>query len=116
MKRSYYDELIIWRVEKAWGVATQISRAPRDIRGKFEVWKDLVESQGPDPVSEMLGFEARTGNGQWEGSFFVSFGFLWKLRYCVRPEIREVLVLELESEYERQLNWEAELLRRERGA
>jgi hypothetical protein len=113
MIKRYYDELLLWRVNEARGTTTQIRRAPREIRGKYEIWRSLIELEGPDRVSEIRGFSASAGRGSWERTWYVELGFLWVLRCYTRPEIREVLVLKLQSGYEARVSWEAALERRE---
>ena len=113
MKTSCHDEFIMWRVNELWGTKAQISRAPREIRGKYEIWRSLIVFHGPDRVAKMDGFSPSSGFGLWEHTWFVALGFLWTLRCYTRPEIHEVLVLKLESGIEVWEAWEAELKRRE---
>jgi hypothetical protein len=99
MKSTSYDEKRMWRISWVRGVATQMERAPREILGKYAIWRTLIELEGPKGVHRV--WEPYVGHTLWEGTLYVPLGYGWTLRYVIRPEIDEVVVLAFESGYER---------------
>ncbi len=85
----------MWSVLVEKNALKSLSKAPSEIRERFEKWKDIVHIQGPRGLLGVKGFRDHMLKGQWHGARASRLNEQWRVIYCVTPRETKVLVLEL---------------------
>lgn len=85
----------MWKVLWERHVPKSLAKAPREIKEKFEKWKDIVHLQGPDGLRAIRGFRDHGLQGEWKGARASRLNEQWRVIYVVRAREVEILVLEV---------------------
>lgn len=72
-----------------------LEKAPREIREKFEKWKDIVQLQGVVGLLEIKGFRDHALKGEWQGARASRLNDQWRVIYFAETSEVKVLVMEV---------------------
>ena len=84
----------MWDVFLEKNAAKTLEKAPKEIREKFEKWKNIVQFQGPRGLFEIKGFRDHALKGEWQGARASRLNDQWRVIYYVVAN--EVRVFEME--------------------
>lgn len=85
----------MWEVYEKKTLAKAIKKIPKPILKKYEVWKRVVELQGPEGLKAIAGFHDEALQGNWRGYRSSRLNIQWRVIYKVSAEVLEVYVVEL---------------------
>lgn len=85
----------IWRVLLEKRAAKSLENAPKQVKEKFEKWKDIVQQQGPLGLSSILGFRDHALSGEWKGARSSRLSFKWRVIYYLENRELKVVVVEV---------------------
>lgn len=85
----------MWLILLEKRVDKTLEKAPREIREKFEKWKDIVHVQGPTGLHRIRGFRDHPLIGEWSGARSSRLNEQWRVIYFVVASEVKVLVLEV---------------------
>ena len=57
----------MWAVLEHRRVDRQLSRVPRNILQRYEIWKEIVAVSGPEGLRRVRGFNDEALSGNWKG-------------------------------------------------
>ena len=74
-----------WRIVETLRAQKAISKAPRQVRDKYEVWKQMIEGLGPLSVRvhNMPGFKDHALIGNWRGCRSSSLSNRYRVIYSL---------------------------------
>ena len=76
----------MWRIEEHRRVDKQFSGAPREIRKRYEKWKDIAMLSGPPGLRLVLGFNDEALSGKWDGHRSSRLGLQSRVIYLTVPD------------------------------
>lgn len=85
----------MWQIFEKKSVAKSLSRAPREVRVRYEAWKRIVELEGPAGLRLIKGFHDEALRGRWQGKRSSRLGIQWRVIYEVEKDDLYVYVLEV---------------------
>ena len=85
----------MWAIDQEKHVQKCLDRAPRRIQERFEIWKDIVVSQGPVGLLQIRGFYDHALSGQWKGARSSYLNDQWRVIYVIQARAIKVIVLEV---------------------
>ena len=57
----------MWDILEHRRVTRQLSRIPRNILQRYEIWKEIVAVSGPEGLRRIRGFNDEALSGEWKG-------------------------------------------------
>jgi mRNA-degrading endonuclease YafQ of YafQ-DinJ toxin-antitoxin module len=82
-----------WRVlEHRTRAAKVIDGAPKQVQEKYEFWRQMMASQGPEAVRAYPGFRDHALKGAWEGSRSSYLNDQYRVIYRLEREAATVVV------------------------
>jgi mRNA-degrading endonuclease YafQ of YafQ-DinJ toxin-antitoxin module len=82
-----------WRVlEHRANAGKVIDRAPKQVQEKYEFWRQMMESHGPEAVRTFPGFRDHALRGAWEGSRSSYLNDQYRVIYRLEREAVTVVV------------------------
>jgi len=81
----------MWEILEHRRVAKQLDALPLEILKRYEKWKDILRSSGPQGLRMIRGLNDEPLQGEWNGHR--SSGLNQQYRVIYRVETHEVLVL-----------------------
>lgn len=85
----------MWQILELKTVRKQIKKAPKEVLQKYELWKSIVEIDGPSGLRQIPGFKDHALTGDWKGSRSSYLNKHWRVIYKKNKDQLEVLVLEV---------------------
>ena len=73
----------MWQIEEHRRVDRQVASAPREIRRRYEKWKDIAALSGPAGLRLIKGFHDEALRGKWKGYRSSRLGDQWRVIYRV---------------------------------
>lgn len=80
----------MWTILEKKSVVKELKKAPNEILDKYEVWKRVVEIEGPQGLKKIRGFNDEALKGEWKGFRSSRLNEQWRVIY--RVEGKETLV------------------------
>lgn len=60
---------MMWTIKEHKNRAVKvINKAPKHIKEKYELWKQIMQTDGPEGVRAFPGFKDEALKGEWQGS------------------------------------------------
>jgi len=81
-----------WRILESVYAQKIISRAPLQVRQKYEFWKEQIEDDGPMGIRKWKGFYDHLLKGVWEGYRSSYLNKQYRVIYRIETENRTVFV------------------------
>ncbi len=85
----------MWTVYEKKIVQKMIKKMPRDILIRYEVWKRIVELEGPNGLKIIKGFHDEALKGKWKGFRSSRLGIQWRVIYKINKDYLTVYVFEI---------------------
>jgi proteic killer suppression protein len=85
----------MWELVEHRNVAKQLRKPPKSVLEKYQIWKDIVISDGPDKLREFPGFHDEKLKGTRSGQRSSRLSLQYRVIYEVERTEVIVYVLEL---------------------
>ncbi len=85
----------MWEVYEHRRVVKGLKRLPINILKRYEKWKDIVRTTGPEGLKLIKGFCDEALQGEWEGHRSSRLGDQYRLIYQVVSQEVVVLVVDI---------------------
>ncbi|MCX7977886.1 MAG: type II toxin-antitoxin system mRNA interferase toxin, RelE/StbE family [Bdellovibrionaceae bacterium] len=85
----------MWNVFLEKNAVKALNKAPKEIQENFEIWKDIVQMQGPKGLLEIKGFRDHALKGEWQGARASRMNDQWRVIYYVIDNEVKILVVEV---------------------
>lgn len=76
----------MWQVLEHRRVAKSLTKAPVEVRKRYEKWKDIVAISGPDGLRQIRGFKDEALSGQWKGFRSSRLNIQYRVIYKVEKD------------------------------
>ncbi|HLB56169.1 MAG TPA: type II toxin-antitoxin system mRNA interferase toxin, RelE/StbE family [Coxiellaceae bacterium] len=70
-------------------------RIPKHILKQYELWKRIVELQGPNGLREIRGFHDEPLKGDWQGFRSSRLNRKWRVIYAAEDDVCEIYVVDI---------------------
>ncbi len=89
----------MWRVVEERGVQKAIAKraVPADILKRYEAWKSIVLTGGPEALRALSGLRDRALDGEWKGFRSSSLNDSWRVIYRIVRDAVEVAVVRVSA-------------------
>lgn len=81
-----------WLVVESTKIVRSLGRLPKQVLKKYEVWKDIVEDEGPQGLRVRKGLRDHALKGDLKGWRASYLGDQWRVEYRVKKSCVQVLV------------------------
>ncbi len=85
----------MWAVFESSSAAKTLAKAPREIRQKYDVWRNIVQVSGPAGLRLIKGFHDEALHGEWLGHRSSRLNVQFRLIYRVETATVRVYVLDV---------------------
>ena len=85
----------MWTIYEKKTVVKQIKRIPKEILKNYELWKHIIELEGPQGLKLIKGFQDEPLKGEWKGYRSSRLNLQWSVIYKVEHKQFEIYVVEL---------------------
>ena len=83
----------MWEIYEHRRVVRQIQRLPAEILKRYEKWKDIVATSGPQGLRAIRGFNDEPLSGEWRGHRSSRLGQQYRVIYRIERDIIRVEVV-----------------------
>ena len=87
----------MWQIFEKRTLQKAIRKTPKNIVKQYEIWKRIVELEGPSGLKEIKGFHDEPLKGDWNGFRSSRLTKQWRVIYCVEKEIFSVYVIDINA-------------------
>jgi toxin HigB-1 len=74
----------MWEIYEHRKTVKQLESLPTDVLKRYEKWKDIVSTSGPDGVRNIKGFKDEALRGEWKGHrssrLDIQYGVIYKIQ------------------------------------
>lgn len=85
----------MWQLYEHRSLNKKFHSIPLNIRKHYEIWKRVVELEGPQGLRLVRGFHDEPLKGQWKGYRSSRLSLQWRVIYKVENELLEVYVIDV---------------------
>ena len=85
----------MWSVYEKKSLIKGMGKVPLQIRKHYEIWKKVVELQGPQGLRLVKGFRDEALQGEWSGYRSSRLSLQWRVIYKVERKQLEVYVISI---------------------
>ena len=83
---------MFWTIRESRAVTKEVPRFPLQIRERYEAWKAIVRTHGPQHLRQIKGFHDEALRGEWQGYRSSRLNLQYRVIYTVVEESVVVLV------------------------
>ena len=85
----------MWDIYEKKTLSKQLKKAPKDIIKRYELWKRIVELEGPKGLQLIKGFRDEFLKGELKGYRSSRLSKQWRIIYQANNKICEVYIIEV---------------------
>ena len=85
----------MWQVYEKKTFSRTLKKIPQEVIKNYEVWKRIVELEGPKGLKLIKGFRDETLRGKWRGYRSSRLNKQWRVIYKHEKKLFEIFVIEL---------------------
>ena len=85
----------MWKLYEKKTLAKQLRKVPKEVLMNYEIWKRIVELEGPQGLKLIKGFRDEALKGDWKGYRSSRLNKQWRVIYSVVKKQLEVYVVEV---------------------
>ena len=85
----------MWEIYEHRRVSKQLSSLPVDVLKKYEKWKDIVVTSGPQGLRKIKGLRDESLSGDWKGHRSSRLGGQYRVKYLIEAQNVVVKVIDL---------------------
>ncbi len=83
----------MWEILEHRRVDRQVRRLPLEILQRYEIWKDIVHSSGPQGLRNIRGFNDESLRGEWRGHRSSRLNQQYRVIYRIERDVVRVEVV-----------------------
>ena len=85
----------MWQIYEKKSLLKTIQKIPSHVLKHYEVWKQIMELEGPPGLRLIKGFNDETLKGQWQGYRSSRLTRSWRVIYKVEDKQLEIYVIDV---------------------
>lgn len=85
----------MWKVLEAKKVLKELDAAPKEMQKQYQLWKEIVETSGPQSLLNLSGYRDHALKGEWKGARSSYLNIRWRVLYLIQSDHVQVLVLRI---------------------
>lgn len=85
----------MWKIYEKKSLAKQLKKAPTTVVKHYEIWKRIVELEGPSGLRAIKGFHDEALKGQWKGFRSSRLDRKWRVLYSTEKNELSVYIVEI---------------------
>jgi len=85
----------MWIIYEKKSLAKTIRKVPNEVVKHYEIWKRIVELEGPQGLRVIKGFHGEALKGEWKGYRSSRLNLKWRIVYKSYSECFEVYVIDI---------------------
>jgi len=85
----------MWTLYEKKSLLKTIRKIPADVLRHYELWKRIVEHEGPQGLRLVKGFYDEALKGNWDGYRSSRLTKQWRVIYSVDKKVFEVFVIDI---------------------
>jgi addiction module RelE/StbE family toxin len=87
----------MWTIYEKKQLSKTIAKIPSRIRKHYELWKRIVEFEGPQGLRLIKDFHDEALRGEWKGYRSSRLSLQWRVIYKIENKQLEVYVIEVNA-------------------
>ncbi len=87
----------MWMIFEKKQLAKVIKKLPLTIQKNYELWKRIVELEGPQGLKLIKGYHDEALRGNWKGYRSSRLSLQWRVIYKIEKEHYEVYVIDVNA-------------------
>lgn len=92
----------MWRILEKKTLIKKLGKIPKPILAHYELWKRIIEIDGPSGLRTIKGFHDEALKGDWKGFRSSRLNIQWRVIYKVHDHACEVYVIDMNAhDYQR---------------
>ena len=85
----------MWEILEHRRIDRQFRRLPIEIQQRYEIWKDIVRTSGPQGLRAIRGFNDEALSGEWRGHRSSRLNRQYRVIYRIQRDIITVEVVSI---------------------
>lgn len=85
----------MWTVYEKKSVIKAVAKIPKTVLQHYEVWKRIIELEGPQGLKQIKGFHGESLKGEWAGYRSSRLTLQWRVIYKIEKDFLEVYVVDI---------------------
>ena len=85
----------MWGIYEKKTLAKRIRKLPKEVLKHYELWKRIVEHEGPRGLQLIKGFRDEALKGNWKGYRSSRLTGQWRVIYQAQQKIVEIYVIDI---------------------
>ncbi len=85
----------MWIIFEKKSLSKTIKKVPIQIRKHYELWKRIVEIEGPQGLKLIKGFNDEALQGKWKGYRSSRLSIQWRVIYKIEQNQLQVFVIDI---------------------
>jgi len=85
----------MWEIYEKKTLLKGIRKAPKEVLKHYELWKRIVELEGPVGLKQIRGFRDEALKGEWKGCRSSRLTKQWRVIYCIEGHEYSVYVIDV---------------------
>lgn len=85
----------MWEIYEKKSIGKAYTKLPKEVRRYYEIWKRIVELEGPQGLRLIKGFHDEALKREWKGYRSSRLSRKWRVIYKTASEYLEVFVIEI---------------------
>ncbi len=87
----------MWQIYEKRSLIKSLRKIPREVIKNYEVWKRIIEFEGPNGLKLIKGFHDEALKGEWKGCRSSRLNKQWRVIYSLDKKIFEVYVIDINA-------------------
>ena len=87
----------MWDINEKRSLAKDIWKIPKQVLAYYELWKKIVEHDGPEGLRKIKGFHDESLKGEWKGYRSSRLNLKWRVIYKIDHDICEAYVIDINA-------------------
>ena len=88
-----YTKYGMWAIYEHRKAVKQLESLPTDVLKRYEKWKDIVSTSGPDGLKQIRGFRDEALRGEWKGHRSSRLNIQYRVIYKIERDFVLVQVV-----------------------
>ena len=85
----------MWEIYEKKTLIKRVRKIPKDVLKHYEIWKRIVELEGPEGLKRIKGFHDEVLKGDWRGYRSSRLTRQWRVIYGMEKKAFEVYIIDI---------------------
>lgn len=87
----------MWSIYEKKSLVRQARKIPKPVLKRYEIWKRIIEMEGPSGLREINGLNDEALKGDWQGYRSSRLNKQWRVIYRIENNVCEVYVIDVNA-------------------